>query len=134
MNRFLAFSLAISMSLAIPVRAANKPPVGMKDQRTVWTNEDLETLQTRGLISIVGQPAPAGSTTAHTPPMPYVETQDPEWYAEQAKKLRNDLERRQAELDAYRQAIEDAKTRSELDALEDLARRNDIPPGILRNR
>jgi hypothetical protein len=37
-----------------------------------------------------------------------VETQDPAWYAEQAARLRDELERRQAHLDGYRQAIEDA--------------------------
>jgi hypothetical protein len=98
-------------------------------------------------------------------PQPYVKTQDPEWYAEQAAQLRDELERRRAELDGYRQAIEDARdlktttgginlddgdlaitpeagieilqervndTQANLDALEDLARRNDIVPGTLR--
>ena len=92
-------------------------------------------------------------------------TQDPAWYAEQAAKLRDELERRRAQLGEYRQALEDARslrkttggvnldegdigitpeaaieilqqrvseTQTELDALEDLARRNDIPPGTLR--
>jgi hypothetical protein len=167
MNRYLALSLAISMSLAIPLRAANKPRAGMKDRKTVWTNDDLEKLQTRGLISIVGQRPPAENTTGLTLPSPYVETQYPEWYAEQAIKLSDELERRKAQLGGYRQAIEDTRsletttgginldegdigitpeagieilqervneTRSELDALEDLARRNDIPPGTLRGQ
>jgi prefoldin subunit 5 len=42
-------------------------------------------------------------------PSQYVETQDPEWYAEQASELRSELERRQARLQRYRQAIEDAR-------------------------
>jgi hypothetical protein len=105
-------------------------------------------------------------TTAHAAaPSPYVKTKDPEWYAELAAKLGAELESREAELQQYRQAIEDAgnlktstgginldegdigitpeasidilkrhveEAHAELEALEDLARRNDIPPGILR--
>jgi hypothetical protein len=126
MNRYLAFSLAVSVilsALAIPLRAANKPRAGKMEKATkVWTNEDLERLRAPGLISIVGsieeeQPAP---TTGPVPyeemsapepsPTPYVETQDPEWYAEQATRLRNQLEYRQAQLSEYRQALEDARS------------------------
>ena len=168
MNRYLTFSLAISMTLsalAIPVRAANKPRAGTDSQNpVVWTNDDLEKLHRPGLISIVGRVDEEKPTSASTP-RPYVKAQDPEWYAEQAAKLRDELERRKAQLSGFRQAIEDARslktmtgginldegdigitpeagieilqqrvseTQSELDALEDLARRNDIPPGILR--
>jgi hypothetical protein len=130
----------------------------------VWTNDDLEKLHRVGLISIVGRideerPTPASA------PGPYVRTQDPEWYAEEAAKLRDELERRRAQLREYGQALEDARslremtgginldggdigitpeagieilqqrvneTQTELGALEDLARRNDIPPGTLR--
>src|SRR5260370_5556066 len=98
---------------------------------------------------------------------PYVKTQDPERYAEQAARLRDELERRKAQLGGYSQAIEDARSlktmtgginleegdigitpesgieilrqrvneaQAELDALEDLARRNDIPPATLRGQ
>src|SRR4029077_12195474 len=165
MNRCVMFSLAISMTLitqAIPLRAASKPRAGTDSQNTVvWTNDDFERLHLLGLICIVGRmneetPKPA------TLPQPYVKTQDPGWYAEQAAKLRGELERRQAQLGGYRQALEDARslrettgginlddgdigitpeagieilqqrvneTQAVLDALEDLARRNDIPPG-----
>jgi hypothetical protein len=191
MNRYLTFSLAISMTLgtlAIPLRAANQPRAG-KPERTkvVWTNEDLERLRGLGLISVVGQDpeeAPADDAQAEDPaPSPYVETQDPryigtqdpqyvetqdpEWYAEQASQLRAELERREGRLQSYLQAIEDARalkpvtggvnlargdiaitledgieilqwrvyeTQSDLDDLEDLARRNDIPPGVLRGQ
>jgi hypothetical protein len=37
-----------------------------------------------------------------------MKTRDPEWYAEQAARLRDELERRRAQLDGYRQAIEEA--------------------------
>ncbi len=170
MNRGLMFSLAISMTLstlAIPLRAANKPRAGTDSQKTVvWTNEDLERLHDLGLICIVGRMNDETPKSASLPE-PYVKTQDPEWYAEQAAKLRHELERRRAQLGGYRQAIEDARSlktmtgginldegdigitpeagieilqqrvseaKTELDALEDLARRNDIPPGTLRGQ
>jgi hypothetical protein len=39
-----------------------------------------------------------------------MKTRGPEWYAEQAARLRDELERRRAQLDGYRQAIEDARS------------------------
>jgi len=169
MNRGLTVSLAISMTLVIPLRAANKPRAGKTERAPlVWTNEDLERLRGLGLISVVGPvPGPDAAGAAASGPAPHVRTQDPEWYAEQAAKLQAELESREAELHQYRQALEDARNlktmtgginldegdvgitpeasieilqqrveeaRTELEALEDLARRNDIPPGILRGQ
>jgi hypothetical protein len=171
MNRYLTFSLAISVTLstlAIPLRAANKPRAGRMEKTTVvWTNEDLERLRAPGLISVVGQPATLEDTNPAAMPSTYVTTQDSEWYAEEAAALRGELERRQARLNEYRRALEDARslkettgginldegdigitpeasieilqqrveeTQSKLDALEDLARRNDIEPGTLRGQ
>jgi hypothetical protein len=170
MNRHLTFSLAISMTLstlAIPLRAANKPRAGTDSRNpVVWTNDDLEKLHSLGLISIVGRMEQEQLTSASAP-APYVETQDPEWYAEQAAQLRDELERRRAQLHEYQKALEDVRSLREttgginvdegdigitpeagieflqqrlneaqmgLDALEDLARRNDIPPGSLRGQ
>jgi len=171
MNRYLTFSLAISVTLstlAIPLRAANKPRAGRMEKTTVvWTNEDLERLRAPGLISVVGQPATLEDTNPAAMPSTYVTPQDSEWYAEEAAALRGELERRQARLNEYRRALEDARslkettgginldegdigitpeasieilqqrveeTQSKLDALEDLARRNDIEPGTLRGQ
>ncbi len=171
MNRCLTFSFAISMTLgtlAIPLRAASNPRAGNTEKTAApWTNEDLERLRPLGLISVVGQPSTAENAIAVVPPVPYVNAQDPEWYAEQAAKLQAQLESNEAELQRYRQAIEDAKslktttgginleegdigitpeagieilqqrmskTQSELDALQELARHNDIPPGTLRGQ
>jgi hypothetical protein len=171
MNRILTSSLAISMTvttLAIPTRAANKPRAGtMEMTRVLWTNEDLQRLRSLSPISVVGQPVIADEETASALPSLYVKTQDPEWYAEQAAKLRDELERRRAQLQEYRRALEDVRslkettgginldggdigitpeagieilqqrvseTQSELDALEDLARRNRIEPGTLRGQ
>ena len=170
MNRGLTLSLAISMTLstlAIPLRAANKPRAGTDSQNTVvWTNDDLARLHLPGLICIVGRINEETPKSASLP-QPYVKTQDPGWYAEQAAKLRDELERRRAQLGGYRQALEDARslrkttggidldegdigitpeagieilqerlreTQTQLDVLEDLARRNDIPPGTLRGQ
>jgi hypothetical protein len=167
MNRCLTLSLAISMTLAVPLRAANKPRAGTDSHRTgVWTNEDLERLHVPGLISIVG-PMNEETPKPASLPEPYVKTQDPGWYAEQAAKLRDELERGWAQLNEYRQAIEDARSlktmtgginiaegdisitpeagieilqqraeeaQAKFGDLEDLARRNDIPPGTLRGQ
>ena len=168
MNRYLIFSLAISVALstlAIPSRAANRPHAGTDSQNpVVWTNDDLARLHSLGLI--VGQIDEEKSKSASLP-VRYVRTQDPEWYAEQGARLREELEHRQAQLREYRQALDDARSlrestggidldegdieitpeagieileqrvnesQAELDALEDLARRNDIPPGTLRGQ
>ena len=97
MNRHLTFSLAISLTLgtqAVPLRAANNPRAETNSRNpVVWTNDNLEKVHRLSQISIVGrmdeeQPASASA------PAPYVETQDPEWYAEQAAQLRDELQRR----------------------------------------
>jgi hypothetical protein len=166
MTRFLYAAVTLGLlSVAIPLRAANGPHARTDRQnKVVWTDDDLERLHDLGMICIVG-PSNEETPNSAPPPQPYVKTQDPEWYAEQAAQLRDELERRRAELDGYRQTIEDARnlktttgginlddgdvgitpeagieilqqrvneTQAELDALEDLARRNDIEPGTLR--
>jgi hypothetical protein len=167
MIRYLYAAIALGLaSLAIPICAAGKPHRRTDSHDTVvWTNDDLERLHALGLICIVGRVNEETPRSASLPP--YVKTQDPRWYAEQAARLREELERRQAQLGGYRQAIEDARslkattgginldegdigitseagieilqqrvneTQTERDALEDLARRNDIPPGALRGQ
>src|SRR5258708_22022042 len=117
MNRYLTFSLTISMTLstlAIPLRAANKPRAGRLEKNSVlWTNEDLEKLRPLGLISIVGQPNTAEDSTPAAMSPPYAKTRDPEWYAKQAAKLRGELEYRQAHHRQYHQALEKARTPKE---------------------
>jgi hypothetical protein len=141
-------------------------PIGRTESQTikVWTNDDLAKLHHAGVISIVGQIDDQQSVPESAPEDDEV-TQKPEWYAEQAARLRHELEYREAQLRAYREALEDARSlrvtdggidlagedfaitpeagiqilqervteaRVRLDALEDLARRNDIEPGTLR--
>ena len=59
MNRYLTFSLAVSVTLstlAIPLRAANKPRAGTDSRNpVVWTSDNIEKLHGLGLISIVGR-------------------------------------------------------------------------------
>jgi hypothetical protein len=155
------------VSIAIPSLAANRLHAESDHGNTViWNNDDLKRLHDLGLISIVGR---VNDETKESPSLPqaYVKTQDPGWYAGQAAKLRDELERRQAQLHGYQQALEDAQslknttgginfdegdiaitpeagieilqqrvheTQTELDALDDLARRNDIPPGAVRGQ
>jgi hypothetical protein len=162
----VGFCLALVMA-AIPLRAADGPHAGMGSHKTaVWTNDDLATLHEPGLICIVGR-MDEDTSKSTSLPQPHVKTQDPVWYAWQAARLRDELERRKAQLDEYREAIEEAaslktttgginldegdvvitpqagieilqqrvsKAQSELDALEDLARLNDIEPGTLRGQ
>jgi len=160
------FCLAL-VSAAIPLRAANRPHAERNRQdRAVWTNDDLEKLHGLGLISIVGPTDKKGSAS-ETALGPYVIIHDRQWYAEQSAKLHAELERRETRLRQYRQALEDARSlrtttgginlnegdiaitpeagieilqrrvreeQAELDALEDLARRHDVPPGALRGQ
>jgi hypothetical protein len=168
MTRHFIFTASLALlSAAIPLRAAERPHAETDTRnKVVWTNEQLEKLHDLDLICIVGQveeekPKPA------TEPQWYVKFQDPSWYAKQAAELRDELERRRAQLGRYSQAIEDARslktttagidlddgdiaitpqagieilqqrvseTQTQLDALEELARRNEIPPGTLRGR
>jgi hypothetical protein len=163
----LGFSLAL-VTAAIPSRAANRPHAGTDRQsKMVWTNDDLDKLGELGLISIVGR-ADDEKPARALAPVQNGKAQDPEeWYAEQAAKLRDELEYRQAQLRNYQQALDDARSlkesrggidlvgedfaitpeagievlqqrvneaQTELGALEDLARRNDIEPGTLRGQ
>ncbi len=110
MIRHLCISVCLALvSAAIPLRAANRPHAGTASQNTlVWTNDDLERLHDLGLICIVGRIDEETPKSASLP-QPYVKTQDPEWYAGQAARLRDELDRRKAQLGRYRQAIEDAR-------------------------
>ena len=56
MTRHLcATASPVLLSVAIPLRAANRPHAGPDRHGTVvWTDDDLEKLHALGLISIVG--------------------------------------------------------------------------------
>ena len=168
MTRQLCAGLCLALvTAAIPLRAANRPHAGTDRQsKVVWTNDDLDKLHNLGMISIIGREDDERPASA-PPPAPYLRTKDPEWYAEQAARLRDELEYRQSQLHQYQQAIDDARNlrestggidlvgedfaitpeagieilqqrveeaQAKFGDLEDLARRNDIPPGMLRGQ
>jgi hypothetical protein len=103
--RTYSFSLAAILALAIafPLRAAEKPrPAQSNQTKRVWTNDDMDQLRARGLISIVGQEvpetAPAPAKAAPSESVTYDRTQDPAWYAEKAADLQAELDKRTAAL------------------------------------
>jgi hypothetical protein len=111
MTRYLYYDVGLGLvAAAMPLRAADRPHAGTGSQITMaWTNDDPEKLHSLGPISIMGRieeerltPAPA--------PGPYLGTRDPEWYVAQAAELRDELERRQTQLQEYWQAIDDVRS------------------------
>jgi hypothetical protein len=171
----LTLAAVLALAIAIPSRAAEKPRPAQGNQnqpKKVWTNEDMDQLRARGLISIVGpefNEAPAPAAVAIAPIQPAFPVynsrfEDPEWYAETAAELQAELDEREAALQEQKTAMAQAEegitqpgvamdkptigvtpqaalailearvneVQSELDELADLARQNNIPPGVLR--
>jgi hypothetical protein len=120
MMRIYTFPIAAVLALAVafPSRAAEKPrpaPGSQNQPPKVWTNEDMDQLRARGLISIVGPAvteaaAPTGSASATAPSEPTFPVyssrlEDPEWYAEKAADLQAELDRREAALQQEQMAL-----------------------------
>ena len=111
---------ALVLLIACSPQAAEKPRPAQGNQnqpKKVWTNEDMDQLRARGLISIVGQEATEPATQAPAAP---AETRspvyasrldDPEWYAETAADLQAELDKRQAALLQQQTAIAQAADR-----------------------
>jgi hypothetical protein len=169
--RTYTFPLAAIVALAVvfPTRAAEKPPSAQAAKaKKVWTNDDMDQLRARGLISTfnVAPETAAQSPAAPSEPATFAaRTEDPAWYADQAAVLQAELDKRESALREaqanLRQAAEgitqpgiamDKKNegitpeagiavlearvlevQSQLDELSDLARQNNIPPGVLRS-
>ena len=168
-----AFAAFLALAIALPSRAAEKPRPAQANQnqpKKVWTNDDMDQLRSRGLISIVGPEFnEAAATAATAPPQPAFPVynsrlEDPAWYAEKSADLQAELEKRQAALLEQQSAMAQAakgitqpgiamdkpnagvtpdagiailmaqvlEVQNQLDELSDLARQNNIPPGILR--
>jgi len=117
---FFPIAAAVVLFAAIPSQAAGKPRPAKSDQNQpakVWTNEDLDQLRARGLLSVVGQEPtlpPTQSEAASTAPThPIYESRldDPTWYADKAAVLRAELDRRQAALNDELAAIAQAADR-----------------------
>jgi hypothetical protein len=124
-NYSFPFAAALALLIAFSSQAAEKPRPAQGDQKQpkkVWTNDDMEQLRARGLISIVGQEAtePAAQAPAAQAPAAPAETiypvyesrlDDPEWYAENAADLQAELDRRVADLQQEQEALALAKDR-----------------------
>jgi hypothetical protein len=106
-NFSFSFAAVVAIFIACSSQAAEKPRPAQVDQKQstkVWTNEDMDQLRARGLISIVGQEPTA--TTAQMPasspepvyPVYESRLDDPMWYADKAADLRAELDRREAAL------------------------------------
>ncbi len=101
--------------------AAEKPrPVqGNRSQpKKVWTNDDMDQLRGRSVISIVGrEPTQAAQAPAAAEPsrpaFPVYESRldDPAWYADQAADLQAELDRRLADLQQQHDTMELARDR-----------------------
>jgi hypothetical protein len=169
----IGFALLFAACFVSPARATEKPRAPQTNQKQpvkVWTNEDLDQLRSRGLISIVGQEPneaaaqPAAVAAEQVSPVYNSRLEDPAWYAQQAADLQAELDKRQAALQAQKDAIANAvkgitqpgvamdqpsagvtpeaglavltaqvqEVQNQLDELSDLARQNNIPPGVLR--
>lgn len=107
--RTSCFPLAAALALVVayPSQAAKKPHPARASQspsnqspskiKKVWTNEDLEQLRDRPLISIVGQEPTGAAAQAPAPTVevfPVYESRldDPEWYRSKATELQGALD------------------------------------------
>ncbi|HEY2647260.1 MAG TPA: hypothetical protein VGI34_09810 [Candidatus Acidoferrales bacterium] len=106
-NYFFPLAAVLVLSIACSSQAAENPRPAQGNQnqpKKVWTNDDMDQLRSRGLISIVGQePAQAAAhapAAAAEPAPPVYESRfdDPAWYAAEAADLRAELETREAAL------------------------------------
>ena len=116
----LAAAFALALLVACSSQAANKPRPAQGDQtqpKKVWTNEDLDQLRSRGLISIVGDET--SQTATQTPeataeekfPVYASRLDDPAWYADRAADLQAQLDLRKAALEQEKQLLAEAKDR-----------------------
>jgi hypothetical protein len=106
MRTFYVSLVAVSaLVIALPSLAAEKPRTAQTSPSTqskkVWTNEDMDELRVRGLITTFN-PAPEMiaqvSTVAPEPARFGPRTADPAWYANEASILQAELDRREAAL------------------------------------
>jgi hypothetical protein len=105
-------SMALGAAGAAQTAAAEAPKPA--DTARVWTNADIANLPDPG-ISLIG-PEPVTGAEAGPNEEPYDRTKDPYWYADEAARLQAELARRNAALQQYIAAIEDAKDRRETES------------------
>jgi hypothetical protein len=168
---YVALAAVSALAIAFPSFAAEKPRAAQTSPSTqtkkVWTNEDMDQLRARGLITTFN-PAPEmiaqAPTVAPEPARFGPRTADPAWFADEASMLQAELDRREAALREAQANLALAQERitqpginmyegnvgitpaagiailearvhevqDQLDELSDLARRSNIPPGVLR--
>ncbi len=124
MNRLcvsLVLSLALAAAGAPALRAQQSQATKAKKEKKIWTNDDLDQLQDKGRVSVLGEtpaeaPAAAGGQPAAIPAdksaektEPYMKEKDAKWYADQIGKLRTELERLDAETRRLRDFRSSAK-------------------------
>jgi hypothetical protein len=111
---------ALALLIACSSQAAEKPRPAQGNQnqaKKVWTNDDMDQLRARGLISITGQEAPEQTAQAPAAPaettFPIYESRldDPAWYADTAADLQVELDKREAALRDQLAAIAQAANR-----------------------
>lgn len=99
----------------------------------VWSNDDMDQLRARGLISTFEPtarassnaplaPTPARLESASAPPL--VRERDPEWYAHEAARLQRELDDQKAILQYHVQTLEDVRNREHMAAGVTLDRGN----------
>jgi hypothetical protein len=117
---YFPFAAALVLSIACSSQAAEKPRPAQgnqNQQKKVWTNDDMDQLRARGLISIVGQEAVETAAQAPAAPaetaFPVYESRldDPTWYADKVADLQAELDRREAALNEQLTAIAKAADR-----------------------
>jgi hypothetical protein len=100
-----------------PARASQDHP--QNAAKKVWTNDDMDQLRARGLISVVGQEPSQTAASEQAPPpateasFPVYESRldDPEWYTKTAAGLQAELDQREADLQQQQEALTLAKDR-----------------------
>jgi len=114
---YFPFAAALVLLFACSSQAAEKPRPAQGSQnqpKKIWTNDDMDQLRARGLISITGQEQTEVTVVAAQPPAAPAEAtfpvyasrlDDPAWYADQAADLQAELERREAALNQQLAAI-----------------------------
>ena len=159
----------VALATAFPSHAAEKPrPAQASQAKKVWTNDDMDQLRARGLITTFSLAPETAAQAPATPSEPATYTsrlEDPEWYAQQASDLQAELDKRGAALREAQANLAQAaegvtqpgiamdkknpgvtpeagidvlkaqvlEVQNQLDELSDLARQNNIPPGVLRS-
>ena len=114
----LTLAAVLALLVACSSQAAEKPRPAQGNQnqpKKVWTNDDMDQLRSRGLISIAGQEPAAPATQAPaaqsetTFPVYASRLDDPAWYADMAAELQSQLDNRLAALQQEQQALALAK-------------------------